>query len=156
MSSPSGKMCQNDTSRASSGTSTGSGSAGVALSASPDAPHVKSLLERYMRAWETSNVDELVGLLRDDATLAMPPSQSWVFGADAVLQALAGNLIHPEMPNEWQLLPVRANGCPAYAFYHREKDGEYVPFGIHVLTIDAGQISSITHFFTPQLVEKFQ
>ena len=126
------------------------------LSAAPNAPQVQNLLELYMRAWETSNVDELVGLLRDDAVLAMPPSPSWVRGEQAIRQALAANLIHADMPGEWRLVPVRANRQPAYAFYHRENDGQFVPFGIHVLTVTAGQISNITHFFSPQLVERFE
>ena len=128
---------------------------GEHISPSPDAPQVQHLLERYVRAWETSNVDELVGLLRDDAILTMPPSPSWVRGAQAIRQALALNLIHADMSDEWRLVPVRANGGPAYAFYHHENDGQFVPFGIHLLTITAGQISNITHFFSPQLVARF-
>ena len=125
------------------------------LSPSLDAPQVQHLLERYVRAWETSDVDELVGLLHEDAVLTMPPSPSWVHGAGAIRQALALNLIHTGMPGEWRLVPVRASGGLAYAFYHRESDGGYVPFGIHVLTVTAKRISNITHFFSPQLVERF-
>lgn len=125
------------------------------LSPSPDAPHIRHLLERYMHAWETSNVDELVSLLRDDAVLAMPPSPSWVRGAQSIRRSLVLNLIHAEAPGEWRLVPVRANGESAYAFYHRESDGEYLPFGIHVLTLAADRIANITHFFSPQLVARF-
>lgn len=125
------------------------------LSPRSDAPHVQKILERYVRAWETSDVDGLAGLLRDDATLAMPPSPSWFHGAQAIRQALVANLIHANMPGEWRLVPVRANGQPAYAFYHREDDGQIMPYGIHVLTVTAGQISNITHFFSPQLVARF-
>jgi RNA polymerase sigma-70 factor (ECF subfamily) len=36
-------------------------------------PALQTLLDRYMQAWATSDVDALINLLKEDATFAMPP-----------------------------------------------------------------------------------
>ena len=38
---------------------------------------LSKLLERYVQAWESADVDALVALLRDDCTFSMPPIPSW-------------------------------------------------------------------------------
>jgi RNA polymerase sigma-70 factor, ECF subfamily len=43
----------------------------------------RRLLERYIEAFETDDVDGLVALLREDATLTMPPEPA-VIGARAI------------------------------------------------------------------------
>src|SRR5437899_6126483 len=42
------------------------------------------LLARYLQAWETDDVDGLVALLKEDATLSMPPIPSWYQGREAI------------------------------------------------------------------------
>jgi RNA polymerase sigma-70 factor (ECF subfamily) len=39
-----------------------------------------ALLARYVQAWETDDVAGLVALLKEDATLTMPPLPSWFRG----------------------------------------------------------------------------
>jgi len=37
---------------------------------------INTLLARYLKMWETDDVDGLVALLKEDATLSMPPVPS--------------------------------------------------------------------------------
>ena len=41
-------------------------------------------LDRYARAWEMANVDELAALLKADATFSMPPNPAWVRGIEDI------------------------------------------------------------------------
>ncbi|MEK8110447.1 RNA polymerase subunit sigma-70 [Micromonospora sp. M12] len=50
----------------------------------------ENLLKRYVRAFTTSDVDGLVALLREDATMSMPPFAWWLEGRDAIRAALLG------------------------------------------------------------------
>jgi len=54
--------------------------------------HTQSLLELFVKAWESADVDGLVALLKEDAALAMPPSPSWFRGRDAIRVFLAGTI----------------------------------------------------------------
>ncbi len=47
---------------------------------SPANERTRWLLERFAHAWESADIDGLVNLLKEDATLAMPPSPSWYQG----------------------------------------------------------------------------
>lgn len=120
----------------------------------------QALLGRYLHAWETQDVTELVTLLREDATVAMPPSPSWFRGRDAIQAALATQVFAPRSPIQWHFAPTRANGCPAFAAYRSVEPGSgYQAFGIHVLTLDAGAsgvlIASVTAFLNPTLLTFF-
>jgi RNA polymerase sigma-70 factor, ECF subfamily len=118
-------------------------------------------LEKYMHAWQTADVNGLVALLKKDATLSMPPSPSWYAGRDAIRTFAANTVFANEgmFPGiaigRWKLLPVQANGGPGAAVYQRMENGEYHPFGIHVLTSDKGLISQIICFIDPSLPTRF-
>lgn len=43
-----------------------------------------ALLEKYVDAFRKYDVDNLVALLRDEATLSMPPYTLWLQGPDAI------------------------------------------------------------------------
>jgi RNA polymerase sigma-70 factor, ECF subfamily len=116
------------------------------------------LLEKYMHAWQTADVNGLVALLKKDATLSMPPSPSWYAGhlsigifAGNTVFANNGMMFRGMAVGRWKLLPVRANGGLAAAIYQRMENGEYHPFGVHVLTCEGGQISQVTCFIDPSM-----
>ena len=46
--------------------------------------HERHLLERYMDAWNRTDVDALVALLARDARFTMPPSPGWYAGRDGI------------------------------------------------------------------------
>lgn len=117
------------------------------------------LLERYVRAWETADIAGLVSLLREDATLTMPPIPSWYRGSEAITRLLAAGVFSGGGPGwEWRLVPTRANGQPALAIYRRAEAGQaYRAFTLQLLTIDpiSGQIAELINFLNPALLACF-
>ena len=111
---------------------------------------------RFVRAWETGNLDLLVSLLAEDAMMSMPPWLGWLDGREAIAAALA----HPQTwdgeprPGRYRLLPMGMNGQPAALAYMRGDDGRYAPVCLTVLTLDRkGHISEMTVFVLPEQVE---
>ena len=51
-----------------------------------------------------------------------------------------------------QLLPVRANGCPAFGQYKPDPAGGHAPWGLQVLEISAGQITGFHCFLDSKLL----
>ena len=78
----------------------------------PDEP-TDALLNRYLRAWEAADVDALVGLLKQDAALAMPPTPSWYRGREAIRLILLAIPFAGAARGRWRLLTTRANSQPA-------------------------------------------
>jgi RNA polymerase sigma-70 factor (ECF subfamily) len=108
--------------------------------ARPTAEEERVLLERFVDAWDRMDLERLVGLLREDALLAMPPEPVWFSGAEAVGEFFAtvpgeGDLTRIE------LVPSRANLRPALAAYF---DGR--AFGIMVFELRDGRIAEIVGF----------
>ncbi len=103
----------------------------------------RSLLSRYVEAFESFDIEALKRLLHEDAVLNMPPFQMWVRGV-------------VELGEWWQgagcgcagsrLLPVEANGTPAFAQYRPAEDGEgWTPWGITLVEIVDGRIATMTN-----------
>jgi RNA polymerase sigma-70 factor (ECF subfamily) len=55
-----------------------------ASAAKPLSPAQATILERYVDAFHRYDVDELVALFREDATLSMPPYTLWLLGREAI------------------------------------------------------------------------
>ena len=106
------------------------------------------LLRRYVHAWESADINELVALLHEEATLAMPPFAEWLMGAQIIGQAIAAMVFSTGA--KYRMIPVEANGLPAFASY---RDGQ--PAGIHVLEIVDGKVRAMTAFLDPRLVGAF-
>src|SRR4029453_11706670 len=70
----------------------------------------RDLLARYAAAFERYDVDALVALLHEDATMSMPPLGWWLRGRTQIHQALLGS----DLPcKASRLVPLAANGSPA-------------------------------------------
>lgn len=119
--------------------------------------HTRDLLDRYLRAWEAADVVALVGLLKEDATFAMPPTPSWHRGREAIRQILTIVAFAGDPRGRWRLIPTRANGSLALGVYQRtETDEGYHGFGIQVLTtVDGEAFSDVTTFLDPGLLPLF-
>jgi RNA polymerase sigma-70 factor (ECF subfamily) len=122
---------------------------------------VQSLLDQFVRAWEMADVEGLVALLKEDAILAMPPSPSWYRGRESI-RAFAAATVFAEQGmfggpanRRWRLVPTRANACPAFAIYQRREGSEYKSFGLHVVEIEAAQLTRIISFIDPSLPPRF-
>ena len=119
------------------------------------------LLDHFIKAWESADVDGLVALLKADAALAMPPSPSWYQGREAIGVFVAGTvfaddgMFEGKAAQRWRLIQTNANGAPAFAIYQRSGKNQYQAFGLHVLECEGNQISQITSFIDPSLPAQF-
>ena len=109
---------------------------------------LSSLLTRYVAAWEAADSAALVAVLREDVALTMPPIPVWFSGRADIRAFLDGFLFKMFDPFRLKLIPLRANGSPAFAVYQMDASGVYRAAAIHVLTIKNGGISEINDFLT--------
>jgi RNA polymerase sigma-70 factor, ECF subfamily len=110
----------------------------------------------FVDAWERSDIDAVVAMLAEDARIAMPPIPTWFSGREAVAAFLAERVLAGDRPR--RLLPVRANGAPAFGHYvYREEKGLLVAHGIDVLTFKGQEIGELTAFLdlSPEVFERF-
>jgi RNA polymerase sigma-70 factor (ECF subfamily) len=117
---------------------------------------LRPLLDRYVQVWESADIDGLVKLLREDATLSMPPLPTWYAGREAIAAAAQAMVFAgDDARGRWLMRPIRANRQPAFAAYQRDAAGAYHAFGISVLTIEQSQITNIITFLDPALFPRF-
>jgi RNA polymerase sigma-70 factor (ECF subfamily) len=119
----------------------------------PADPGRRALLDRFAAAFENADVAALAGLLREDVTLEMPPLLTWFAGRQAVTGFLASRAFTE--PGRFLLVPVMANGQPAFAVYERDGDGSYQAYGVTVPEVTATGIGRIVTFFDPGLFGSF-
>jgi len=123
--------------------------------------HTQWLLDHFVKAWEAADVDGLIALLKADAALAMPPSPSWYQGRASIRVFIAATVFADngmfagKASRRWRLLRTNANASPAFAIYQLNNANQYQAFGLHVLELDADQISQITSFIDPTLPTRF-
>ena len=116
--------------------------------------HVREIVDRFMEAWESSDVERIRALLTDDCVLAMPPYAEWFDGRDAVTEFLPRGPLQPG--HRWKLVPTQANGQPALGGYYADDAGALHAEGIIVLSLNAeGEISQIDSFRDPELFARF-
>ena len=112
----------------------------------------QALLARYVDAFERFDIDSLVTLLHEDATMSMPPYPLWLQG--------------PNDMRTWLLGPgadcrgsryarIDANGSPAFAQWRKSPDGGYTAWAIHVLELSGGGIAAINFFVDESLFPLF-
>jgi RNA polymerase sigma-70 factor (ECF subfamily) len=118
-------------------------------SARPARAAERALVLRYVEAWEHGNVAALVSMLKDDATLSMPPLPEWYSGIEAIRGFLEW-ATSPQGPGPFKLVPIQANGSPAFGIYARGEASI-----LHVLIIQDHQIAAMTSFMNPALFERF-
>jgi len=118
-----------------------------------DPGHLRSLLDRYVRAWESADVAGLVSLLRDDAVLSMPPAPSQA-GAAQIGAFLTGTLFAGG--RRIRLVPIRANGGPGF-FLYTGSGADTVLHATAVLLLEVREtgIARIDAFFDEGLAARF-
>ena len=112
----------------------------------------QALLTRYVAAFEAYDMDLLVSLLHEDASISMPPYTMWLQGTDELRTWYLGFGIGCKGS---QMVPLVANGMPAFGQYKPGPDGGYVPWSIQVLEISGGRIAHIHHFLDTALFARF-
>ena len=103
----------------------------------------RALLQRYVDAFERYDMDALTSLLHEDATWSMPPYELWLQTHDDVRAWCLGPGIGCEGS---RLIPVEANGSPAFGQFKPAPDGSLEPWSIQVLEIRGGAIAGISFF----------
>jgi RNA polymerase sigma-70 factor (ECF subfamily) len=119
----------------------------------PADPDERKLLGRYVAAFEHADMDALVALLREDATLRMPPQPS-MLGGLKIATFFLETVAHGDL-TRIRHRSTSANGRPAVTIEVRDEDGAWIPHGLAVLEIDAGQIAGIDAFLDPTLLPRF-
>jgi RNA polymerase sigma-70 factor (ECF subfamily) len=115
---------------------------------------LSELVGGYVEAWERGDVETVVAMLAEDARNAMPPIPTWYRGRAAVAKFLAERVLRGDRPR--RLIPVRANGAPAFGQYiWDERSGRLLAHGITVLTLAGEQIEEITAFLVPEVFPRF-
>jgi RNA polymerase sigma-70 factor, ECF subfamily len=108
--------------------------------------HQRSLLERYVRAWESADLERFVALLKEDAVYSMPPWTEWYRGRGSI-----GDFFGAVWPGYrgFRLLPVGANLQPAFALYSLGAEGRWNAHSIQLLTLNRDGIAALTMFMQP-------
>jgi RNA polymerase sigma-70 factor (ECF subfamily) len=114
---------------------------------------VRDLVARFIDAFESGDVDAILGLLTEDATFAMPPYANWCRGREAIGKSW---LMPDGPPPRLRYVPTRANGQLALGTYVLDSDrGAYVPLALDVVTVRGAEISGVIAFRTPEVLRSF-
>jgi RNA polymerase sigma-70 factor (ECF subfamily) len=104
----------------------------------------RTMLERYVAAFERYDLKALTSLIREDALQSMPPYDMWLRGRDDVLAWWFGPGIGCRGS---RVIPVgSANGSPAFGQYKPSPKGGYDPWALQVLELSGGRIVEFTFF----------
>lgn len=106
-------------------------------------PGQEELLARYVDAFERYDIDTLVRLLHDDAVQSMPPYAMWLRGSADISRFMLG-------PGGGcrgsRLIPIAANGSPAFGHYKPDPEGGHQPWAIQVIEVSGPRIAGIHSF----------
>jgi RNA polymerase sigma-70 factor (TIGR02960 family) len=119
------------------------------LPPAPDSPAEQALVARFVRAYQSGDVDALVAMLTADVLVSMPPIPLEYRGRDVVGRFLASLIRQGRI---YDLVPTRANGQLAFGAYLRAPAGGIRHgTGLLVLTLTGGRICAMTRFDTSVL-----
>jgi len=108
-----------------------------------DSPPEDAIVVKFVRAWESADLDALVTLLTDDVFMSMPPMPFEYQGRDVVARFCASIF---RAGRRFDLISTRANGQPAFGAYLRAPTGIRHGTGLYVLTLAGDRISAMTRF----------
>jgi RNA polymerase sigma-70 factor (ECF subfamily) len=120
---------------------------------------VRDLVDRYVDAWESNDVQAFAAMLAEDATFAMPPVANWYGGREGI--SIWARNWPMSGAWRWRSVFVRANGQPALGFYAwDEPAGAYLPFALNVLTFEGDKVKHVVAFIArtaeERSVERFE
>jgi RNA polymerase sigma-70 factor (TIGR02960 family) len=109
----------------------------------PGSPAEDAVVAKFVRAWESADLDALVALLTGDVFMAMPPMPFEYQGRDVVARFCATIF---GADRRFDLVATRANGQPAFGAYLRGPAGLGHGVGLYVLTLAGDRICALTRF----------
>jgi len=103
------------------------------------------LLDRYVAAFEQYDIDSLVKLLHEDATLSMPPFDLWLRGPEHIAAWHLG--MGHECRGSRLVATSGANGLPAFGQYRPTgPGGSFEPWALQVIEHSHGRITGLNAF----------
>ncbi|HEY0840046.1 MAG TPA: sigma-70 family RNA polymerase sigma factor [Vulgatibacter sp.] len=112
------------------------------------------LVARYVHAFESYDMNALTSLLREDATMSMPPYTLWLRGHQPIRDWMLGR---GAACRGSRLVPTQACGAPAFGQYKPDPDGgPHKPWALVLLDFEGDAISEMTYFLdTEALFPRF-
>jgi RNA polymerase sigma-70 factor (TIGR02960 family) len=108
-----------------------------------DDPSLRAFVERFLAAWQRSDIDAIVGMLAEDAVFTMPPLPQWFEGAAAVRVFLTEQVFR----RRWRFVLASSNGQPALACYMWNDEKQGFPLSaLNVLEVRGDRVTAITAF----------
>ena len=108
-----------------------------------ESPAEEAIVARFVRAYESADLDALIALLTDDVFISMPPMPFEYEGRDIVARFFASIF---RAGRRFDLVGTRANGQPAFGAYLRAPTGVSHGVGLFVLTLTGDRICAMTRF----------
>ncbi len=106
-------------------------------------PSEDALVAKFVRAYESADLDAVVALLTQDVFMSMPPMPFEYQGRDVVARFFASIF---GAGRRLELVPTRANGQPAFGAYLHAADGVRHGIGLIVIAVAGDRICAMTRF----------
>jgi RNA polymerase sigma-70 factor (ECF subfamily) len=120
----------------------------------PADPEERTVVERYLAAFEAADVPGLTRLLADDVVLEMPPVALWLAGVGHYGAFM--DRVFAMRGTGWRLLPVPANGTTALATYAPDRAaGGVRAHSMQVFTVTGGLVRRCVTFADPAVFDLF-
>jgi RNA polymerase sigma-70 factor (TIGR02960 family) len=109
----------------------------------PKSPAEAAVVDRFVSAFQSFDLEQLVALLTDDARVTMPPEPLELRGPEQIAEFL----FQVHQGHEFKFLPTRANGQPALVFYLSDPHSSlWRANGIVVISLRGDRIQAMTRF----------
>jgi RNA polymerase sigma-70 factor (ECF subfamily) len=108
------------------------------------------LVDRYMKAFQNYDIEALVALLHEDATMTMPPFTWWLRGRAQIRAAILGAGSEAVCRSTTYVPAGLANGSSAF--------GQYLPsgpFALLVLSVSGGLVTGTTTYLGAEFFPLF-
>lgn len=114
----------------------------------------RELLQRYLAAWENGDPQSIAALLREDATLSMPPYPLWLRGRQTIASFLAG-LVPTFGRIRGELVGISGGvGLAMWVCPPGEK--QFSANSLTLLTVQDGAIAASETYLGPALFRVFE
>jgi SnoaL-like domain len=110
----------------------------------PDSPAERAMVARFVHAYDSGHIDDLVDLLTADVSISMPPIPLEYEGRELAARFLA---TVSRQGRRYDLVPTRANGQLAFGVYLRQPSGGIRhATGLDVVTLTGDRVGALTRF----------
>jgi RNA polymerase sigma-70 factor (TIGR02960 family) len=113
---------------------------------------IRDIARRYASAWETGDVEAILGMLTDDARYSMPPLPRWYEGRDDIRRFL----LDGPLSVRWRFVPAHANGQVAFGTYLcRPGATRFTAAALDLVALRGAGIAEVVSFLDPAIFPSF-